>query len=76
MKEDKEKVREYVKEELFERAVFVWSKASLEAGGVLHHDFLKNCRARLADGKLADAAKGEAETYMKVGNNGKGQLLL
>jgi hypothetical protein len=39
MKEDKEKVREYVKEELFERVVFLWSKASLEHGGVLHKDY-------------------------------------
>jgi hypothetical protein len=51
---------------LFERVVFLWSKASLEPGGVLHHDYLKNCRARLADGKLVDAAKGEAETYMNL----------
>jgi hypothetical protein len=66
MKEDKEKVREYVKKELFERVVFLWSKASLEPGKVLHHDYLKNCRARLADGKLADDVEGVAETYMNL----------
>ena len=66
MEEDKHKVREYVKEELFERVVFLWSKASLEPGGVLHHDYLKNCRARLADGKLVDATDQDAETYMNL----------
>jgi len=64
--EDKDKVRNYVKEELFERLVFLWSKADLELGGILHKDYVKNCRARLADGKLVDCTDREAETYMNL----------
>jgi hypothetical protein len=64
--EDKDKVQNYVKEELFERLVFLWSKANLELGGILHKDYMKNCRSRLAGGKLDDYTNREAETYMNL----------
>jgi len=61
---DTNKVRKYVKEDLFERVVFVWNQKALEYGRVLHADFLKNCRLKIADGMLVDATTWEADTYM------------
>jgi len=66
IEEDKNKVRDYVKDELFERVIFVWDKAALQPSGVLHQDYMKNCKARLADGKLIDATDSDAETYMNL----------
>jgi hypothetical protein len=40
--EDKNEVREYVKEVLFEKVVFVWNKGALQQGGVMHKDYLMN----------------------------------
>jgi len=62
--EDINKVRHYVKEDLFERLVFVWNDGALNTGGVLHGDFLRNCRPLLADGTLVDLMDNEANTYM------------
>ena len=43
LEEDKNKVRNYVKDTLFEWAVFVWNKTAIKKDGVLHQDYLKNC---------------------------------
>jgi hypothetical protein len=64
--EDKNKVCDYVKDELFERVIFVWDKVALQPNGVLHQDYMKNCKAQLADGKLIDAMDSDAETYMNL----------
>lgn len=66
IEKDKNKVGDYVKNVLFERLVFVWKSDDLERGGLLHADFLRNCRAVVADGTLVDADDHEAETYMNV----------
>jgi len=64
IEENRNKVRDYVKENLFERLVFVWNKHALEQGEVVHKDFLKNCRPVVANGELVDATDNDAETYM------------
>jgi len=66
VKNDVTKVREYVKSNLFEKVVFVWQKTALARGGKLHQDYLKNCRALVAEGKLVDMADSEAVTYMNL----------
>jgi hypothetical protein len=55
-----------VKEVLFEKVVFVWNKGVLQLGGVLHKDYLMNCRAKIAGSKLMNATESEAETYMNL----------
>jgi hypothetical protein len=55
-----------VKEVLFEKVVFIWNKGALQLGGVLHKDYLMNCRAKIADNKLMNAMDSEAETYMNL----------
>jgi hypothetical protein len=62
--EDKNEVQDYVKEVLFEKVVFVWNKGALNPGGVLHKDYLMNCRAIC--GKLMNACNSEAEMYMNL----------
>ena len=64
--EDKKKVRDYVMNDLFNRVVFVWNDKELEEGGVLHSDFLKNCRPKLADGDLVRASDKDAEGYLNL----------
>jgi hypothetical protein len=66
IEEDKNEVRDYVKEVLFEKLVFVWNKGALQLGGVLHKDYLMNCRAKIAGGKLMNAMDSEAEMYMNL----------
>jgi hypothetical protein len=55
-----------VKEVLFEKVVFIWNKGSLQLGGVLHKDYLMNCRTKIAGSKLMNAMDSEAETYMNL----------
>jgi hypothetical protein len=52
IEEDKNEVQDYVKEVLLEKVVFIWNKVALQLGGVLHNDYLMNCRAKIAGGKL------------------------
>jgi len=66
VEEDKNKVREYVMDDLFERAPFVGRRSDLRHGGVLHKDFLKNCRSKIADGALVQATNRDAESYMNT----------
>jgi hypothetical protein len=51
---------------LFEKVVFIWNKGARQPGGVLHKDYLMNCRAEIAGGKLMNATDSEAETYMNL----------
>jgi hypothetical protein len=64
IEEDKNEIQDYVKEVLFEKVVFIWNKGALQPGGVLYKDYLMNCSAKIADGKLMIATDSEAETYM------------
>jgi hypothetical protein len=47
IEEDKNEVQDYVKEVLFEKVEFVWNKGALQPGGVLHKDYLMNCRVKI-----------------------------
>jgi hypothetical protein len=55
-----------VKEVLFEKAVFIWNKGTLQMGGVLHKDYLMNCFAKIACSKVMNATDNEAETCMNL----------
>lgn len=66
IKKDQRVVRDYVKNELWEKVVFLWSKKSLDRGGVLHTAYLRSCKRLLSDGKLVSVADEEAETYMNL----------
>jgi hypothetical protein len=66
IEEDKNEIQDYVKEVLFEKVVFIWNKGALQPGGVLHKDYLMNCRAKIAGSKLMNATYSEAETYMNL----------
>jgi hypothetical protein len=63
---DWRKVEAYVKNILFEKVVFVWEKSSLDQGGKLHQNYLKNWRALLAEGKLTNIGDNEAVMYMNL----------
>jgi hypothetical protein len=54
IEKDKDKVRDYVKEKLYERVIFVWKKSTLDQGGVFHRDYNSNCRSIIADGTLVN----------------------
>jgi hypothetical protein len=55
-----------VKSNLFEKVVFVWEKLSLDRGGKLHQDYLKNYRALLVEGKLTDIWDNDAVMYINL----------
>jgi hypothetical protein len=55
-----------LKEVLFEKVVFVWNKGALQPGGVLHKDYLTNCREKIAGSKLMNAMDSKAEMYMSL----------
>ena len=59
-------IRYYVKDILFEKSVVVWHKSALAKNGVFHKDYMKNCKAKIADGCLLLASNEEAEGYMNV----------
>jgi hypothetical protein len=63
---DQRVVRDYVKSELWEKVVFLWSQKSLDREGMLHKAFLKDCRHLLSGGKLMSASDEDAETYMNI----------
>jgi hypothetical protein len=64
VEKDKDKVRDYVKEKLYERVIFVWKKSPLDQGGVFHRDYMSNCCSIIADGTLVNANDNEAKSYM------------
>ena len=63
IKEDKNKVCDYVKNNLFERVAFIWDEKALDDGKVLHKDFLERCKSIVLD-EDDGAANSEAETYI------------
>jgi hypothetical protein len=57
----------YVKQRLFEKSVVVWNRLALTKNGVFHKDYMKNCKALIADGRLLmTASNEEAEGYMNM----------
>jgi hypothetical protein len=63
---DRRKVEAYAKNILFKKVVFVWEKSSLDQGGKLHQNYLKNCRALLVEGKLTNIGNNEGVMYMNL----------
>jgi hypothetical protein len=56
----------YVKQRLFEKSVVVWNRSALTKNGVFHKDYMKNCKALIADGCLLMASNEEAEGYVNM----------
>jgi hypothetical protein len=54
VEKDKDKVRDYLKEKLYERVIFVWKKSILDQGSVFHRDYMSNCRSIIADETLVN----------------------
>jgi hypothetical protein len=46
--------------------VVVWQKSALAKSGVFHKDYMKSCRALIADGCLMVISNEEAEGYMNM----------
>jgi hypothetical protein len=65
VREDLNRIRDYVKDELFYRTLFIYSDAMLEEGSVLHKDFIANCKPKLADGTLETAPADAVTVYLK-----------
>ncbi len=66
IEENENETQDYVKEVLFKKVVFIWNKGALQPGGVLHKNFLTNCRAKIAGSKLMNAMVSKAEMYMNL----------
>jgi hypothetical protein len=65
IEKDKDKVRDYVKEKLYERVIFIWKKSALDQGSVFHRDYMSNCHLIIANGTPVIARDNEAKSYMK-----------
>jgi hypothetical protein len=52
LKSDKRVVRDWVKNELWDKVVFLWTLKSLNQGGLLHALYNSSCHHLLAKGKL------------------------
>lgn len=63
---DIRRVGEYVREDLFQRTVFLWDKNQLEIDGALYNDYMNNCQAKIADGALLNVGNREAKNYMNL----------
>jgi hypothetical protein len=64
IEKDKDKVRDYVKEKLYERVIFVWKKSALDQGSMFHRDYMSNCHLIIANRTLVNAKDNEAKSYM------------
>lgn len=65
VKRDVMRVREYVKEELFYKTIFIYNPKQLEEGERLHQDFVNNCKGVVANGLLTDVPALEQQLYLK-----------
>jgi hypothetical protein len=65
VKEDLNVIGEYVKNDLYYRAVFLWDDSVLDEGTILHKDFLNNCKPKVANGQLMTEPNAEADAYLK-----------
>ncbi len=66
MESDIEAVDKYVTGDLFTRTVFLFDNKQLDEGGLLHKDYLKNCRLLLANGRLVDLNDDAVVQYMNI----------
>ena len=64
IKADLKKIKAYVKDELFQRTIFVFDEKWLAPGGWLHNDFMENCHSLVGrDGatEMTGLASGSTE---------------
>lgn len=66
LKSDERLVRDWVKNELWEKVVFLWTLKSLNQGGLLHASYISSCRHLLAKGKLMSMPDVSAINYMNI----------
>ena len=66
LKSDERLVRDWVKNELWEKVVFLWNLKSLAPGGLLHASYISSCRHLLAKGKLMSMPDTSAKNYMNI----------
>jgi hypothetical protein len=59
-------IRDYVKDYLFGRVVFLWDKVQLDKSGVLYNDRIRNCRGKIAEGTLLNVSEEHTMTYMDL----------
>jgi hypothetical protein len=64
VQDDLNKIRDYVKDDLFYRTLFVYSDKELDEGSSLHTDFIINCKSKVADGALATSPADAATAYL------------
>ena len=61
---DIKKVGKYVKSDLFEWTIFLWDQKALEVDGVLHKDYITNCKSLVGGSGLIGATDDDAASYM------------
>lgn len=61
---DIKKVGKYVKSDLFEQMIFLWDQKALEVDGVLHKDYITNCKSLVGGSGLICATDDDAASYM------------
>jgi hypothetical protein len=61
---DIKKVGENVKSDLFERTIFLWDQKALEVDGMLHKDYLTNCKSLVSGSGLIGTTDDDAASYM------------
>ena len=52
---DIKKVGKYVKSDLFEQTIFLWDQKALEVDGMLHKDYITNCKSLVGGSSLIGA---------------------
>lgn len=63
--DDTEKVKKYVKNELFLRVIDVFSPKGLDVGSYLYNDFMKNCKTIVTTLEEDDPLDKKWRGYMK-----------
>jgi hypothetical protein len=61
---DIKKVGKYVKSDLFERTIFLWDQKALDVDGMLHKDYITNCKSLVGGSSLIGATDDDAASYM------------
>lgn len=64
VEKDIKRVGEYVKNDFFERAIFLWDQKALDLNGVLHTDFLANCKSLVGGNGMVVASNEDKASYM------------
>lgn len=67
LQEDMNRVRDYVKDDLFGRVVFVCDgEDAFAEGKPLHKDFMKNCESRITKDAPQNSTETDIKTYMNI----------